>query len=125
MYDRRTGVGRLTHKRGDYSSAADMGHRTHLHLIEPTGACSRSLTCLLRATSKSIGLPGIHDSTVYGTSRASPRTFYPHHLAAISSAVVTSDATTLVNHGAALNLALTLPSLVPTVRAGLSGARHA
>ena len=31
----------------------------------------------------------------------------------------------LVNHGAALNLTLTIPSLVPNVRAGSSGARHA
>ena len=88
-------------------------------------ACSRSLTSLLRATSKSIGLPGIHDSTVYGTSRASPRSYFGHHLAAISASVVVSDANTLVNHGAALNLTLTIPSPVPNVRAGSSGARHA
>ena len=103
----------------------DRARARDLHVIEPTGACSRSLTGLLRATSKSIGLPGIHDSTVYGTSRASPRSYFGHHLAAISASVVVSDANTLVNHGAALNLTLTIPSLVPNVRAGSSGARHA
>ena len=31
---------------------------------------------------------GTHDSTVYGTARAPPQRYCPHHLAAISSAVV-------------------------------------
>ena len=69
--------------------------------------------------------PRAHDSTVYGTSRASPRSYFGHHLAAISASVVLCDANTLVNHGAALNLTLTIPSLVPNVRAGSFGARHA
>ena len=65
------------------------------------------------------GLPGIHDTTVYGTSRAAPRSFFPHHLAAISSAIVIEDALALVNHGANLNFNLPLSSPAPNVPAGL------
>ena len=124
-FDRLTGVGRLTHKRGEYSDAADKGHLTYLLVSEPTGACNPELTRLLRTTSKAIGLPGIHDSTVYGSSRASPRSFFAHHLAAISSAIVHADALTLVNHGSNLSFQLTLPSLAPNVPAGSTGGRRA
>ena len=89
---------------------------TYLLVTEPTGACSHELTRLLRAISKAVGLPGIYDSTVYGSSRASPRSFFPHHLAAISSAIVHKDALILVNHGSNLSFQLTLPSLAPNVR---------
>ena len=34
---------------------------------------------------KAASAPGTHDSTVYGTARASPQRYYPPHLAAISS----------------------------------------
>ena len=50
--------------------------RRHLYVLEPSGACDPALTSLLRTISKSVGLPGIQDSTVYGTSRASTRSFY-------------------------------------------------
>ena len=98
---------------------------TYLLVSEPTGACNPELTRLLRTTSKAIGLPGIHDSTVYGSSRASPRSFFAHHLAAISSAIVHADALTLVNHGSNLSFQLTLPSLAPNVPAGSTGGRRA
>ena len=37
------------------------------------------------------------DSTIYGEGRASPKTFYPHWLAALSCAIVYQDALTLRN----------------------------
>ena len=40
--------------------------------------------------------------------RAAPRSFYPHHLAAISAAIVQADALALTNAAAAQNCALTL-----------------
>ena len=40
--------------------------------------------------------------TVYGLSRASPKSFFPHHLAAISSAIVCADARSIRNHAASL-----------------------
>ena len=39
---------------------------------------------------------------VYGLSRASPKSFFPHHLAAISSAIVCADARSIRNHAASL-----------------------
>ena len=98
---------------------------SYLLVTEPTGACSHELTRLLRAISKAVGLPGIYDSTIYGSSRASPRSFFPHHLAAISSAIVHTDALVLVNHGSNLSFQLTLPSLAPNVPAGSPGGRRA
>ena len=40
--------------------------------------------------------PTTHDSTRYGLSRSSPRTFLAHHRAAISAAVVLADATIIL-----------------------------
>ena len=95
IYDRLTGEGRLTCKRGAYSDGADKGHNPLLLVSEPSGACSPGLTGTLRAVSKSIGLPGIQDTTVYGTSRVSQsRSYFAHHIAAISSAIVLDDALT-------------------------------
>ena len=126
IYDRLTGVGRLTCKRGVYSDGDDKGHNPLLLVSEPSGACSPSLTGALRVVSKSIGLPGIQDTTVYGTSRVSQsRSFFAHHLAAISSAIVLDDALTLVTHGSTLCGQLALSSLAPKTPAGSSGGRRA
>ena len=46
--------------------------------------------------------PEGHDSTVYGTGRASPKSFYTHHVAAISSAIVRADALLVRNAAASL-----------------------
>ena len=59
-------------------------------------------------TAKAIGLPGIHDSTVYGSSRASTHSFYYHHLSIISFGIVHADALTLTNHAANESILLTL-----------------
>ena len=53
-----------------------------------------------------MGGPGTQDSTVYGSSRASPRAFYAHHTAAISSAIVFADANTILNAGSYLSFSL-------------------
>ena len=50
----------------------------------------------LNLTMPSQGTPGTHDSTVYGTARASTRSFYVHHTAAIASAIVCADAQTVL-----------------------------
>ena len=44
--------------------------------------------------------PYAYDGTVYGTARASPSTYFPHHLAAISSAIVTADALVILERAA-------------------------
>ena len=43
-----------------------------------------------------------NDSTVYGTGRASTKSFYTHHVAAISSAIVRADALLVRNAAASL-----------------------
>ena len=72
----------------------DEGHGVHLLVTECTGAITMShqLVQLLRTLSRVVGGAGNHDTTIYGTSRSSPRTFYSHHLAAVSAAIVTADA---------------------------------
>ena len=119
------GVGRVECKRGDYSDAIDKGHGVHLYVLEPSGACDPALTSLLRTISKSVGLPGIQDSTVYGTSRASTRSFYYHHLAATSAAIVQQDALTIVSYAAAESFRLTLSPSPSSAPAGSFGGRRA
>ena len=123
--DRLTGVGRVECKRGDYSDAIDKGHGVHLYVLEPSGACDPALTSLLRTISKSVGLPGIQDSTVYGTSRASTRSFYYHHLAATSAAIVQQDALTIVSYAAAESFRLTLSPSPSSALAGSFGGQRA
>ena len=74
----------VTHTVRAYSDGISKGHGAHLLVSEPSGACDPATTRLLRDTAKAIGLPGIHDSTIYGSSRASTRSFYYHHLSNIS-----------------------------------------
>ena len=105
--DRHTGAGFISAKDGDYADALAKGHHVHLLVTESTGAMCPALIHLLLALSRCVQLPGVNDTTIYGTSRASTRDFYPHHLAAISSAIVLADANTLSAEAAHLNFKLT------------------
>ena len=100
-------------------------HGTHLFVLEPSGACDPALTSLLRTISKSVGLPGVQDSTVYGTSRASTRSFFYHHLAATSAAIVQQDALTIVSYASAESFRLTLSPSPSSAPAGSFGGRRA
>ena len=51
------------------------------------------------------------DTTVYGLGRMSTRSFFLHHLGAISSAVVMADAHTLVTEATHLSIHLTTAPL--------------
>ena len=66
-----------------------------------------ALVHLLLALSRCVKLPDACDTTIYGESRASTRDFFPHHLAAISAAIVFADANTLSAESAHLNYRLT------------------
>ena len=66
----------------------------------------------LREMGKHARAPGTHDSTCYGTAATSPATFYAHHLAAISHAVVAADATTVLHAAAAMSFKLSV-GIVP------------
>ena len=100
--DRRSGEGRVHARDGDYADALKKGHRVHLLVSESTGALSRGITTLLSCLAKAVRAPEGHDSTVYGTGRASPKSFYTHHVAAISSAIVRADALLVRNAAASL-----------------------
>ena len=62
----------------------------------------------LKILGKASTAPGTHDSTVYGTSRASPQDFYTHHVAAISAAVTQADAAVVLNSAASMSCRLSL-----------------
>ena len=105
--DRVTGEGRVHARDGDYADALSKGHRVHLLSSESTGALSRGVTTLLSCLAKSTRAPEGQDSTAYGTGRASPKSFYTHHIAAISSAIVRADALLIRNAAATLAFELT------------------
>ena len=73
-----------------------------------TGALSPTFDRALRALGKHAHAPTTHDSTRYGLSRSSPRTFLAHHRAAISAAVVLADATTILLAAPAMSFKLTM-----------------
>ena len=62
----------------------------------------------LRELSKQARAPTTHDSTRYGISRASPRSFYAHHIAAISAAIALADASSVLNGAAAMSFRLAI-----------------
>ena len=80
---------------------------------ESTGALFPAFCLLLRTLGKAAGTAGTHDSTVYGTSRASPQGFFAHHVAAISAAVTQADAGVILNVASSLSFKLSvgLPAL--------------
>jgi hypothetical protein len=77
-------------------------------VTETTGALSPTFDRALRALGKHARAPTTHDSTRYGLSRSSPRTFLAHHRAAISAAVVLADATTVLLAAPAMSFKLTM-----------------
>ena len=108
--DRATGEGRVEARDGDYADALTKGTEVHLLITETTGAFSRSLEKALRALATVAKLPEVDDTTIYGISRASPRSFYGHHAcisrasplsfyghhaAAVSAAVAFAESTVL------------------------------
>ena len=110
--DRRTGVGRVrattTHA---YVDAERRRHPFSLFVTETSGAFSATLTRALRAVGAQARLPTSTDLTAYGTARHSPRTFYSHHAAAISAAIVTADALTILETAAHASYMLSIGRL--------------
>ena len=95
-------------KDGDYADALAKGHTVILLVTESTGAFSADLDRVLRQLARTARASGSIDHTPYGTSRASTRSHYTFHSAAISAAIVTADALTIQNSAAALGFELTL-----------------
>ena len=90
----------------DYADAQRRGNPVTLLVTETTGAFSPTLNAALHALGKQARAPTTHDSTVYGTSRASPRGFYAHHSASASAAIALADATSVLNGAAAMSFRL-------------------
>ena len=105
-FNRHTGAGRITAKDGDYTDALSKKRKVVLLVTETTGALSKMLVRLLRALERTTMLPDGNDSTVYGTGRASPRSFYAHHAAAISASIVKQDSCVLRNAQAQMSFSL-------------------
>ena len=64
---------------------------------------------LLRSLSRLAGKVGHRDGTAYGTARTSTSSFFVHHLSALSRALATSDALTLLNAAATNDFLTTSP----------------
>ena len=111
--DRRTGTGWVAERHGDYADALSKGHAVQMFGCESTGALFSPFVAYLRLLSKAATAPGTQDSTVYGTSRASPSNFFMHHAAAISAAVTLADATVILNAASTMSFKLSvgLPAL--------------
>ena len=104
--NRRTGVGRVDPKPGDYADARRATSYTCSALR--ARALTPEVIRLLHVLDKSAGAadPQGHDSTQYGLGRASPQSFFQHNLAAVSCAIVRADALTIRNHAASLAVSL-------------------
>jgi hypothetical protein len=85
---------------GRLPDAFTKGNITHLLASETTGALTPEVIRLLHVLDKSTNDAQGHDSTHYGLGRASPQSFFQHHLAAASCAIVRADALTIRNHAA-------------------------
>lgn len=105
--NRRTGTGWVKSSAGDYADALSKGHGVLMLGMESTGALFTPFVLMLKTLGKLSTAPGTHDSTIYGTARASPQTFFRHHVAAISSAVVLADALSVLNSAATMSFKLT------------------
>ena len=62
----------------------------------------------LLALGKQARAPTTHDSTCYGTAPTSPSSFFAHHTAAISAAIVRADATSVMHAAAAMSFRLSM-----------------
>jgi hypothetical protein len=92
-YDRRSGDGWVAGTTDHhYADALSHGRPVTLLASESSGAISTAFDLALRILDRQSRARGAIDATRYGTSRASHRRFYAHHLAAISAAIAHADA---------------------------------
>ena len=85
-----------------HSDALSKRYAVQLFITESTGALSRRAVQLLGALARKARAPGTQDKTAYGRSRSSTKSFFRHHLAAISSAIVYQDAVLIANAAATI-----------------------
>ena len=99
--NRRTGVGWVA-KTTDhaYADAISRKHPTTLLVAESTGAMSATSFKCIDTHAKESRAPAALDTTCYGQSRASHKSYLPHHVAAISAAIVFADTEVMVDAAA-------------------------
>ena len=105
--DRCSGVGRINARDGAYRDALAKGHGVALLHTETTGAVSVGFVLLLQICARLARRPGATDSTVYGSSRSSPQSFFVHHLAAISSSMLFYNSVAIQTAAAELSRMMT------------------
>ena len=107
--DRRTGLGWVAATdKHDYADAQRKGNHVLLLITENSGAMHRDLVRALHGLAAQSRLATSEDSTQYGTARTSPSSFFAHHLANVSAAVVYADAQELCTAGKATSHGLTI-----------------
>ena len=95
--DHSTGKGWVERAKGDYYDAIHVKkHPTTLVATESSGAVSPDGVAYLRRLTRVVRTPDVSDTTIYGVSRASTQSFFRHHLAAWSAAIVITDARTVI-----------------------------
>ena len=107
-FNRVTGQGRVLACDGDYADALRKKYGVLLLVSESTGALSASVVYLLRMLARTASLPTGNDTTVYGTARTSPQSFFLHHITAISSAIAGAESKAVLEDAATRNFLLTL-----------------
>ena len=77
-FNRLTGKGFVAACDGDYADAIAKRYKTHLLIVETTGAHNRALMELLRGLGAKAAEKGALDGTCYGEAHHSPRDFVTH-----------------------------------------------
>ena len=94
-FNRATGEGYVAACNGSYADALAKKNNVILIGTESTGALMHGVIFLLHILAKNIKSGIAQDTTVYGSARVSPKTFFAHHVAEIAAAVVFADALTI------------------------------
>ena len=89
-FDRRAGLGWVaaTATKHDYADAQGKGNHVLLLITEKSSAMHRDLVRAIHELGVQARLDPSEDSTQYGPACTSPSSFFAHHLANISAAVV-------------------------------------
>ena len=99
--NRRNGVGWVAKTTNHaYADAINRHHPTKLLVAESTGGMSGTLFECIQAHAKESRVSAAYDTTCYGQSRASHKSYLPHHVAAISAAIVFADTEIIVDAAA-------------------------
>ena len=106
---RAHGRGYVAASDGQYVDALRKRRRVILAAVETSGGWNAEGIRALGALARRSKRRGGRDGTAYGTSATATRSFFLHHLAAISAAVVFADAATISESAACALQAATLP----------------